>query len=102
MCILVCRRPKAEAFPKRVSSPTMTSDITIRDVRADDAAALIAIYNPYIRESIFTFEETEITAADMAARIEAVIASYPWFVAEREGKIVGYAYVSRYHERVAY
>ena len=77
-------------------------DITLRGVRETDAAAIVAIYNPYICDSIFTFEEAEVSSGKMAARIQSVVSSYPWLVAERDGKVVGYAYASRYHERAAY
>jgi len=77
--------------------------VTIRSVTDTDAAAVAGIYNHYIRHSVATFEETELSAADMAARIAQVLGSgYPWLVAEQDGEIVGYAYASRWKERVAY
>jgi phosphinothricin acetyltransferase len=78
------------------------SALTIRPVRAEDAGAIAAIYNHYVRGSIVTFEETDVTAGDMAGRIGAITASYPWLVGEVDGAVVGYSYARKYHERAAY
>ena len=76
--------------------------LAIRDVEPRDAGAIVRIYNRYIRDTIVTFEEDEISAADMAARIAHVRASLPWIVAEQGGAILGYAYARKFHERAAY
>jgi phosphinothricin acetyltransferase len=61
------------------------------------------IYNHYIRETVITFEETEITHSEMADRIAKIgDFSLPWLVAESEGAIVGYAYAGKWRERSAY
>jgi L-amino acid N-acyltransferase YncA len=81
----------------------MQDDVRIRSATSDDAAAIAAIYNHYIRETIVTFEEKEITAADMAGRFAAVAASgLPWLVGESADVIVGYAYADRWKQRSAY
>ena len=74
----------------------------IRDANADDAGALAAIYAPAVTESVISFEETAPTTAEMAARIEAYGRNYPYLVAERDGRVVGYAYGSKHRERAAY
>ena len=38
----------------------------------------------------------------MKTRIEMVIEKYPWIVYEEEGQILGYAYSSKWRERIAY
>jgi L-amino acid N-acyltransferase YncA len=80
----------------------MPEQLTIRDAVPADAAFIAAIYNHYIRNTVVTFEETEITASDMESRMTAVTASYPWLVGEAEGQVIGYAYARKYHERAAY
>jgi phosphinothricin acetyltransferase len=61
------------------------------------------IYNHYIRETVITFEETEITHSEMADRIAKIgDLSLPCLVAESEGAIVGYAYAGKWRERSAY
>lgn len=80
----------------------MTNDLTIRDVRAADAAAIAGIYNHYIRNTVVTFEEEDVTAADMAGRTATATVLFPWLVVERGGAVLGYAYARKYHERAAY
>jgi L-amino acid N-acyltransferase YncA len=77
--------------------------VTIRDAAPDDAGALAAIYNHYILNTIVTFEEAPIDAAEMARRMDAVrSASLPWLVAELDGRIVGYAYAGPWKPRIGY
>ena len=68
-----------------------------------DAAAVAAIYRPYVTDAVTSFEVDPPDAADMAARIEAVLARAPWLVCtDAGGAAIGYAYASRHHERAAY
>lgn len=79
------------------------SDLFIRDADASrDAAACAAIYAPHVEGSAVSFEERAPDPAELAARIERYGASHAWLVAEREGRVVGYAYATRYNERPAY
>jgi phosphinothricin acetyltransferase len=74
----------------------------IRPARVEDAAAIVFIYNYYIKNSSATFEEMPLSAQDMAGRIQDVGKGYPWIVWEENRDILGYAYIHRYHERMAY
>ena len=74
----------------------------IRRVRADDAAAIAAIYNHHVLNTIVTFEETPVDEAAMRVRIAGIDASHAWFVAELDGRIGGYAYASAWRARSAY
>lgn len=75
----------------------------IRPATTADAAAIAAIYNHYVANTIITFEEEPVSAADMAGRItEVAAASLPWFVWEENGRILGYAYASKWKSRCAY
>ena len=74
----------------------------IRTARPDDASRLSEIYNHYVRETVITFEQTPIDAAEMARRIKAVGAQYPWLVYEEEGQVLGYAYATAWKARSAY
>jgi L-amino acid N-acyltransferase YncA len=77
--------------------------IVIRSATANDSEALARIYNYYVRETIVTFEEEEISSQQMAARIEDVAgAALPWLLAEDQGVIVGYASASKWKVRSAY
>jgi phosphinothricin acetyltransferase len=69
---------------------------------ARDAAACAAIYAPYVEESVISFESEAPSVREMAGRIEAIGATHPWLVAERDGRVAGYAYASPHHPRAAY
>lgn len=80
----------------------MPGPFTIRPARTDDAAALAAIYQPFVTESWVSFELEAPDAAEMAARIARYGCSHAWLVAERAGTVIGYAYASPHRERAAY
>ena len=88
-------------FPR--SAVARMHDVRIRPATRDDAADIANIYNYYVRDTVVTFEEREIAAADMADRLAAVADSgLPWLVAENAGVVVGYAYADRWRQRSAY
>lgn len=74
----------------------------IRIASKQDAAAILAIYAPYVKETAITFEYEVPTLADFEKRIEQTLARYPYLVAEKEGVIVGYTYAGAYKGRSAY
>lgn len=74
----------------------------IRLATAKDAEAILAIYAPFIENTSFTFETEVPSVAAFAERIEHYSDNWPWLVCEAGGTIAGYAYASRYRERVAY
>ncbi len=74
----------------------------IRLVRLEDAARLCEIYNPYIHETVVSFEEEAVSIEDMQARIRIITTSHPWLVYEHEAQILGYAYAGYWEERSAY
>jgi L-amino acid N-acyltransferase YncA len=78
-------------------------EVGIRAATEADAGAVADVYNHYVRETPVTFEEADVPASEMARRIREVgSASLPWLVAERDARIVGYAYAARWHARSAY
>ncbi|HLO20021.1 MAG TPA: GNAT family N-acetyltransferase [Sphingomicrobium sp.] len=76
----------------------MTAAIRLAD--AGDAAAIAAIYRPYVERSHFTFEEIPPDAAGIEARMTNPI--HPWLVAEEDGRVLGYASTSPMRNRAAY
>jgi len=74
----------------------------IRLVRPTDAAAVAAIYAPAVIERAISFEFEPPDAEEMARRIAKTRPAHPWIVAERDGRVVGYAYAGRHRERDAY
>jgi L-amino acid N-acyltransferase YncA len=78
-------------------------NLAIRPATAGDAQALASIYNHYIRETVITFEEAEVTPQEMAGRVASIDQlSLPWLVAEAGSGILGYAYAGKWKERSAY
>ena len=75
----------------------------IRSATPDDAAAILAIYAPVVRDTAISFE-TEVPSVDeMRQRIAATTRQYPWLVAlDDHDAVSGYVYASRYAERLAY
>ncbi len=67
-----------------------------------DAAKLLEIYAPYVRETAVTFEYDVPEEKEFAKRIQQILTFYPYIVAEYQDKIAGYGYVSRFHPRKAY
>ncbi|MBP1625850.1 MAG: N-acetyltransferase family protein [Holophagaceae bacterium] len=74
----------------------------IRPATLADAAAIAAIYNPYITDTVITFEEEAVSVEEMEGRIRKVSATFPWIVWEEEGQVLGYAYASSWRSRRAY
>lgn len=76
--------------------------VQIRAVCESDAAAIRAIYNPYVRDTVISFEYDPVSEAHMAQRIRDYTALYPWLVSTVNGHVVAYAYASRWRTRTAY
>ena len=75
----------------------------IRAASAEDSAAIAEIYRPYVAESYISFETEPPDAAEIARRMAAGGALYPWVAAEDgEGDLLGYAYASPFRPRAAY
>lgn len=75
----------------------------IRLAAEADAAALAAIYAPYVTDGAVSFEEVPPDAAEMKRRHAGDGGGlYPWLVAEDAGKVLGYTYASPFRARPAY
>lgn len=74
----------------------------IRSASLADAPAVATIYNHYVQASIATFEESAVSAREMARRIESGNANWSWLVAEQDGTVVGYACGNPWKSRSAY
>jgi len=81
----------------------MNENLEIRDVKTSDAATIARIYNPYILDTVVTFEEIPVTPEEIGSRITTVLnLGYPYIVAEQEGQVIGYAYAGQWRTRAAY
>jgi phosphinothricin acetyltransferase len=75
----------------------------IRLASEQDAAAIAAVYAPYVTDSFISFEERPPDAAEMARRIIGERPGmYPWFVAEEEGAVRGFVSSAPFRSRHAY
>ena len=79
------------------------TDLTIRPARAEDMAAVAAIYRPAVLEGTASFELEPPDVAEMTARWSRIVAAgLPYLVAEAGGAVAGYAYAGPYRPRPAY
>ncbi len=77
--------------------------VLIRIAGAEDASAIAAIYRPYVEDSRISFEEVAPDADQMACRIASDLPGmHPWFVADDDGRVIGYAASSPFRTRPAY
>lgn len=74
----------------------------IRVAGTGDAPGIAEIYAPIVVETAISFEELPPSAAEIADRVAATLARYPWLVDDRDGRVAGYVYASRHRSRAAY
>lgn len=75
--------------------------LTIRAAGPDDGDAIAGVYGPYVADSVASFELDPPSGGDLVARM-AASPRRPWLVAERAGKVVGFAYAAAFNPRPAY
>lgn len=64
----------------------------IRDATLDDAGTIAAIWNPVIRDAVFTFNPVEKTPADLVRMMtEKKAAGQAFLVVENDGEVAGFA-----------
>ena len=81
----------------------MSAELVVRASRDDDVAAIAAIYGHHVLHGVASFEEVPPPEEEMARRRSEIVArDFPYFVAERAGKIVGYSYAGPYRPRIGY
>ncbi|HVZ65332.1 MAG TPA: arsinothricin resistance N-acetyltransferase ArsN1 family B [Lacunisphaera sp.] len=75
----------------------------IRTATPADAATIAAIYNHYVLNTVITFEEEAVLDDEMRQRVsDTLAAGLPWFVWDEDGRVLGYAYASKWKSRCAY
>jgi phosphinothricin acetyltransferase len=73
----------------------------IRPATAEDAAAVAAVYRPYVTDGYASFEADPPTASQVAGHM-AGRPRLPWLVAEEGGTVLGFAYAAQHRTRAAY
>ncbi len=81
---------------------TESDGIRLRVATPDDAAALLAVYAPYVTDTAISFEYDVPTVEEFQRRILHILKRYPYLAAERDGHILGYAYAGSFIGRPAY
>ncbi|MFY9509723.1 MAG: arsinothricin resistance N-acetyltransferase ArsN1 family B [Rubrivivax sp.] len=75
----------------------------IRTATPDDAAAILAIYAPVVRDTPVSFETEAPSVDTMRSRIAQTLRRFPWLVGlDGAGQVCGYVYAGPYAERAAY
>ena len=88
---------------ERVRKGNMDKSKTyMRVATPDDAAAILEIYAPYVRNTAITFEYDVPSVFEFRKRIENTLEKYPYIVAVKEDEIIGYAYIGAFVGRAAY
>ena len=74
----------------------------IRLATEADAARMLAIYAPFVRESPITFEVVPPSVEEFRTHVAETMESLPWLVCEADGVVLGFAYAARHRPREAY
>lgn len=74
--------------------------VLVRLATAPDAAAIAAIYRPYVEGSRISFEEEAPDADEIGRRMASPI--HPWLVAQEGGRVLAYASTAPMRGRRAY
>lgn len=79
------------------------SDVSLREATPEDAAAIAAIYRPYVLTSPATMELDPPDEAEIARRMGDICArGLPYLVAELNAEVVGYGYAAPFRPRAGY
>jgi L-amino acid N-acyltransferase YncA len=75
----------------------------VRSAEPGDAAAIAAIYAHHVAHGTASFDTEPRSEAETSARIaECAERGWPFLVAEADGRLIGYAYVTQFRDRPAY
>jgi L-amino acid N-acyltransferase YncA len=77
----------------------VSDDVELRPAAAADAEPIAAIYNEGIEDRLATFETRPRCEDDARAWLRERL---PFVVAERDGRVVGFARLSAYSDRCVY
>jgi L-amino acid N-acyltransferase YncA len=74
----------------------------LRLATPQDAAGILAIYAPIVRDTPTSFELLPPPKEEMAARVSNALAHLPWLVCTAQERLLGYAYADPHCQRAAY
>ena len=76
--------------------------IEIRLAADRDAAAIAAIYAPFVESNATSFEAEAPTAEEIRRRVRETSVAYPWLVCVCDDRVAGYAYAAGHRVRAGY
>lgn len=80
----------------------MESAFSLRVATPEDAAALLAVYAPYVTDTAISFEWQVPQLEEFRGRIRRTLQRYPYLAAVRGEELLGYAYTHPFVGRAAY
>lgn len=101
MCYKVNKKKEGYTMSK-ADSDKRKNPIQIRIATLDDAQQILNIYAYYVLHTAITYEYDVPSIEEFRGRMENTLKRYPYFVAEQDGMILGYAYANPFHVRAAY
>lgn len=78
------------------------STAIIRPATLEDAAAMLALYAPYVENTTVSSEYVAPSLDEFSRRIRTFTVKLPWLVCEIDGKVAGYGYAAPHRVRAAY
>lgn len=78
------------------------TNVTIRAAVIGDAPEVLDIYGYYVENTAITYEYDIPSLTEFQERMRHTLEKYPYLVALKGERIIGYAYASPYHPRAAY
>ena len=79
------------------------TDIMVRSSVNDDISAIQKFYKYEVLNGTATFDTVPPAEAELQDKRQTIIENgFPYLVAEKDGMVIGYSYVSLYRERSAY
>ncbi len=79
-----------------------TDEKIVRRANISDAEAIQKIYRYYVEDTAITYEYDVPSVEEMEKRMQLTMEQFPYYVVEKDGKILGYCYAGHYHPRAAY
>lgn len=80
----------------------MNKELYIAAVQPEDAKELLSVYAPYVEHTAVSFDYEVPSEEEFRKRISRTLKDYPYLKAQKEGRIVGYAYAGPFVGRAAY
>lgn len=77
-------------------------EIYIDYATLEDAESLARIYAYYVEHTAITFEYNVPTVEEFIVRMKKILKKYPYLVAKKDDRIVGFAYADSFKSRAAY